>query len=135
MLARRSFLAISLLFTSAMAFSMGMLHKNVPHSISEISNEQYDAAVVSKKPLFLAYNATWCPVCQKQNQVLSTLVGKYKDRALFFSVDWDKKDIFKGPKTNQRTTIAFLKDGKIQNELVGETDSSKIDAFIQSNIK
>ena len=135
MLARRSFLAISLFFTSAVAFSMGMLHKNVPHSVAEISNEQFDAAVASKKPLFIAFNATWCPVCQKQNQVLSTLVGKYSERALFFTVDWDKKDKFKGPKTNQRTTIAFLKDGKIQNELVGETDAAKIDAFIQSNLK
>lgn len=135
MLARRSFLAISLFFTSAVAFSMGMLHKNVPHSVSEITNEQYEAAVASKKPLFIAYNATWCPVCQKQNQVLSTLVSKYKESALFFTVDWDKKDKFKGPKTEQRTTIAFLKDGKIQNELVGETDVSKIEAFIQSNLK
>lgn len=135
MLARRSFLALSLFFTSAVAFSMGMLHKNVPHSVTEITNEQFDAAVASKKPLFIAYNATWCPVCQKQNQVLSTLIGKYQESALFFTVDWDKKDKFKGPKTNQRTTIAFLKDGKIQSELVGETDASKIDAFIQSNLK
>lgn len=135
MLARRSFLALSLFFTSAVAFSMGMLHKNVPHSVTEITNEQFDAAVASKKPLFIAYNATWCPVCQKQNQVLSSLIGKYQESALFFTVDWDKKDKFKGPKTNQRTTIAFLKDGKIQSELVGETDASKIDAFIQSNLK
>lgn len=134
MLARRSFLALSLFFTSAVAFSMGMLHKNVPHSVTEITNEQFDAAVASKKPLFIAYNATWCPVCQKQNQVLSTLIGKYQESALFFTVDWDKKDKFKGPNTNQRTTIAFLKDGKIQSELVGETDASKIDAFIQSNL-
>lgn len=135
MFTRKSFLAISLLITSVVAFSMGMVHKNVPHTLAEISNEQYETATASKKPLFLAYNATWCPVCQKQNQVLSAVAEKYKEKALFFTVDWDKKDKFKGPKTSQRTTIAFLKDGKIQGELVGETDITKIDAFIQSNLK
>lgn len=122
-------------FLSFSALSMGMGHKSVPHSVPEITNEQYDTALSSKKPLFIAYNANWCPVCQKQNQVLSSLTSQYKDKALFYTVDWDKRNDFKGPKTAQRTTVAFLKDGKIINELVGETDSVKIDNFIQNNLK
>jgi hypothetical protein len=54
---------------------------------------------------------------------------------MIYTVNWDKKDKFKGPKTNQRTTIAFIKDGSIKSELIGETDAGKIEAFIQSHLK
>ncbi len=128
-------LVFSFFLMSNVTFSMSKAMKNESYSVAEITNEQYNAAVASKKPLFLSYNATWCPSCQKQNKSLASLIPKFKDSAIIYTVNWDKKDEFKGPKTKQRTTIAFIKDGNIQNELIGETDAGKIEVFIQSNLK
>jgi thiol-disulfide isomerase/thioredoxin len=128
-------LVFSFFLMSHAAFSMAKLMKNEPYSVPEITNEQYDVAVASKKPLFLSYNATWCPSCQKQNKSLGSLVPKWKESVLIYTVNWDQKDKFKGPKTKQRTTIAYIKDGSIKSELIGETDAGKIEAFINSNLK
>lgn len=99
-----------------------------------VSNADYNAAVKTGKPIFVAFNADWCPTCRKQNAALATVKDGFTDKAYIFSVDWDKKNDFAGPKTKQRSTIAYIIDGKMADQLIGETDAEKIKAFIQSKL-
>jgi hypothetical protein len=61
-------------------------------------------------------------------------MSEFNSEAFIYTVDWDKIDEFKGPKSSERTTIAFIKDNKIVAKIVGEMDSQKIASFIRSKI-
>ncbi len=120
-------LALCLVFFSGQALS-------ADRAIPLVSNQEYSAATKTGKPVFVAFNADWCPVCMRQNRALSSIKSEFTGKAYIFSIDWDKKDDFVGPKTNQRSTIALIKDGKIADQLIGETNADKIKAFILSHL-
>jgi thioredoxin 1 len=130
---RRLLLALAILFTATSLMAAG--HKSVPYAVKEITQAEYNKVMDLKKPLFLAYNADWCPVCQKQNKTLSKVAQKFKGEALFYTVNWDKRDMYTFPITKQRTTIARIKDGKIVDRLVGVTSQDMIYAFIKKNLE
>jgi len=122
-----SVLLVLICSTSAVNASSTQNDENLP----KITNAQYEKIIKSEKPIFLSFNADWCPVCQKQNKALNKISKEFYNKAEFHSVDWDKVDEFVGPKTKQRSTIAYVKNNKIIDQLIGETDTDKIKAFIE----
>jgi thiol-disulfide isomerase/thioredoxin len=110
-------------------------HKAVPYSLKVIDQKTYDKISKDGKPIFLAFNANWCPVCQKQNKALGSLKDQFKGKAHIYTVDWDKRKEFSFPSPNQRTTLVFMKNNKIEKELIGITNKDALRAFIKSNSK
>ncbi|MCG9875715.1 MAG: thioredoxin family protein [Leptospiraceae bacterium] len=104
-------------------------------SIPTLDNNEYNQQMESGKKIAVAFNATWCPACMAQLKALDSLLPKYNSKISIFAYDWDAIDTFAGPKVNQRTTIAIFQNGKIIDELIGETRAEKIASFLDKNTK
>ena len=77
----------------------------------------FEAAQAAGKPILIAVDASWCPVCAKQRPIVEGLMAKpeFKDLVLL-KVDFDaQKDALKTlGVTKQSTLIAW--HGKVEKE-------------------
>ncbi len=104
------------------------------YHVPEITQAQYDQFQKDSTPTFLAYNATWCPSCRKQNKNLAALRPDYEAKAAIYTVDIDRKKEYDLPFPIRRTTIFYIVDGVVVDELLGATSKVRIKAFLDKNL-
>lgn len=117
MLKRVLFIVASLLFSN-FAFALGKPY----------TQDQFDAAMSSGKPILVAVHADWCPTCKAQDPMLSELLKqeKYKN-FVTLRVDYDaQKPVVQHFKVPMQSTLLVFKAGKEVGRSTGETHKEKL---------
>ncbi len=84
----------------------------------------------------VTFDADWCPVCQEQKKILSSLLkqDKYKNIKLY-QVNFDtQKNILKNFKVSMQSTIISYKNGKEMLRSTGETNTTKITKILDKSL-
>ncbi|MBL7664391.1 MAG: hypothetical protein JNM93_04615 [Bacteriovoracaceae bacterium] len=108
--------------------------KSNPYSVPMLTQVVYDEIKTDNKTIFLIYSARWARIDIKQNQMLDLVMGDFKKKAHFYTVDPDAMEGLKVPDPGSRTTIIAVRDDKIRAKLVGVTDSKLMTQFIDQNL-
>jgi thioredoxin 1 len=125
MLSRRSLLLAALAASSA----------SVPPALAgpqPFDAAAFDAAQKAGKPIFIAIDASWCPICAVQRPILSELTAnpKFKDLE-YFNIDFDsQKNLVRRFGARMQSTLIAFKGAKEQGRSVGETNRSAIAALL-----
>lgn len=98
---------------------------------------KFDAALKSGAPLVVHVHADWCPVCRRQQPILSSLAtDAATSAAKQFVVNFDKDKAFlSANNVPSQSVILVFKGGKETARLAGETDAGKIKSTIVAGIK
>jgi thioredoxin 1 len=99
--------------------------------------QPFDAAAFADaqkagKPILVAIDASWCPICKVQRPILSDLTAdpKFKDLA-YFTIDFDsRKDLVRRFGARMQSTLIAFKGAKEQGRSVGETNRGSIAALV-----
>lgn len=96
------------------------------------SQTAFDAAMKAGKPVLIDVSAPWCPTCKAQAPILSELARQPRFKNLVvFNVDFDsQKDVLRGLKAQQQSTLIVFKGGAEVGRSVGDTNKVSIEALL-----
>jgi len=126
MLSRRSIL-LATLVASATALTVASAAGPQPFNEAAFTQAQKDG-----KPIFVAIDASWCPICKAQKPILADLMAdpKFKD-LVYFTIDFDsQKDLVRRFGARAQSTLISFKGATEQGRSVGETDRRSIAALL-----
>jgi len=87
------------------------------------------------KPIIVDFFATWCGPCRMIGPVLDVLSDEYKDSVNIIKIDVDENPILTSQyKVQSIPTMFFIKDGEIQDKIVGSTNKENVVTKINSLI-
>jgi thiol-disulfide isomerase/thioredoxin len=122
MLARRSFLSGALLLATL-----------APPSKAAASAQAFDISIFAEaqrqgKPILVAIDARWCPVCLVQRTILWALLRKERyQRVIHLVVDFDEqKSLARYFGARSQSTLVVYKDRMERGRSVGETNDRSI---------
>ncbi|MES2800111.1 MAG: thioredoxin [Bacteroidota bacterium] len=102
----------------------------------EITDANFEELVMnSDKPVVVDFWAQWCGPCRMVGPIIEEIAGEYEGKAIVGKVDVDQNPGLSA-KFGVRNipTILFLKNGEIQDKLVGAapkaTFTDKLDALM-----
>jgi thioredoxin 1 len=117
MISRRNFLIVSPL---AGAATLGFAF---PAAAAGYSDEAFQSAKASGRPIVIEFHADWCPTCRAQAPVLRSLAGKFT----ILTVNYDgQKSVVKKFGVRRQSTLIVFRDGKEVGRAVGITSKSAI---------
>ncbi|MFN3673403.1 MAG: thioredoxin family protein [Bosea sp. (in: a-proteobacteria)] len=96
------------------------------------SQSAFEAALKAGKPVLVDVTAPWCPTCKAQAPILSELTKQPRFKNLVvFTVDFDsQKDVLRGLKAQQQSTLIVFKGGAEIGRSVGDTGKASIEALL-----
>ncbi len=92
----------------------------------------FEAAQSAGKPILLHVHAPWCPTCRAQEPILSKIEGaaKFKDLVVL-RIDFDsKKDVLRGFRVNQQSTLIVFKGKQEVGRSTGDTNAASIETLV-----
>ena len=100
------------------------------------TDENYKELIASKGKLTLIkFTADWCGPCKAINPILETISDKMSDKIVIANHDVDSEPNFATANAIRSIPTLFLyKDGSHVDTLVGGTDQSNIEAFINKHL-
>ena len=99
----------------------------------KITNENYESYKNGELPLVIDFWATWCGPCRMVAPIIEELANEYEGKVTIGKCDVeDADDIAAEFGIRNIPPIVFMKDGKIQDKIVGAASKSKIDEKIQA---
>ena len=100
------------------------------------TDENYKELITSKAKLTLIkITADWCGPCKAINPILETISEKIADKIVIANHDVDSQPNFATANAIRSIPTLFLyKDGSHVDTLVGGTDQSNIEAFINKHL-
>jgi thioredoxin 1 len=130
MLSRRSALF------AAVAASAVLITPAFAAETKTFSPDAFAAAEKAGKPIFVGIHASWCPICKKQEPILSELMADPKFKNLvYFVVDFDsQKDAVKFFGARMQSTLVAFKGSKETGRSVGDTDRASIAALLNKTL-
>jgi thioredoxin 1 len=130
MLSRRSALF------AAVAASVVLITPAFAAETKTFSPDAFAAAEKAGKPIFVGIHASWCPICKKQEPILSELMADPKFKNLvYFVVDFDsQKDAVKFFGARMQSTLVAFKGSKETGRSVGDTDRASIAALLNKTL-
>jgi thioredoxin 1 len=130
MLSRRSTLF------AAVAASAVLITPAFAAETKTFSPDAFAAAEKAGKPIFVGIHASWCPICKKQEPILSELMADPKFKNLvYFLVDFDsQKDAVKFFGARMQSTLVAFKGSKETGRSVGDTDRASIAALLNKTL-
>lgn len=99
---------------------------------ADFSKSAFDAAIKAGKPILIDVSAPWCPTCKAQAPILSELTKQPRFKNLVvFNVDFDsQKEVLRGLKAQQQSTLIVFKGGTEMGRSVGDTNKASIEALL-----
>ena len=99
----------------------------------KITNDNYENYKNGSLPLVIDFCATWCGPCRMVAPIIEELANEYEGKVTIGKRDVeDADDIAAEFGIRNIPTIVYMKDGKIQDKIVGAASKSKIDEKIQA---
>ena len=100
------------------------------------ADENYKELIASKSKLTLIkFTADWCGPCKAINPILETISEKMADKIVIANHDVDSQPNFATANAIRSIPTLFLyKDGSHVDTLVGGTDQTNIEAFINKHL-
>jgi thiol-disulfide isomerase/thioredoxin len=101
------------------------------------SQEAFDAAQKSGKPILIDTFATWCDVCARQKPIIDKLLTdpKYKD-LVTFRVDFDtQKDVMRKFNARVQSTLIVFHGSKEVGRSVGETQPEWVEDLLDKALQ
>jgi thioredoxin 1 len=133
MLSRRRVLTIA--FISSAALAPTFAARFTPAFASEqrpFDESAFAAAQKADKPILIAIQATWCPICKAQKPILSELMADSKFKNLvYFTIDFDsQKDLVHRFGAQKQSTLIAFKGDKEEGRSVGDSNRDSIAALL-----
>ena len=101
----------------------------------KITNENYESYKNGSLPLVIDFWATWCGPCRMVAPIIEELANEYDGKVTVGKCDVEEADdIAADFGIRNIPTIAFMKDGKILDKIVGAASKSKIEEKIKALI-
>ena len=86
----------------------------------QITDTNFEALLAEGKPMIVDFWATWCGPCQLVGPMIDELATEYDGRIIVGKVDVDSnQDLPAQFHVRNIPTILFIKNGEVQNKLVG----------------
>jgi thioredoxin 1 len=92
------------------------------------SDDGFRKAQAAGKPILIDVYASWCPICRKQQPILSELTAQPKFRNLtVFRIDWDtQKEAVKRFGVTYQSTLIVFKGANETGRSVGDSRRDSI---------
>jgi thiol-disulfide isomerase/thioredoxin len=112
----------------------GLLSLMSVSAFSEVihfDQKTYDELRQQGKPVIVHTDATWCPICKKQKELLSSIEQEprfHQVTVLVVDIDADK-DIMKSLDLSRRSLFIAYKGSKEVGRSMADTDKASIEAL------
>lgn len=107
---------------------------NKPIHVKDVEFE--NAVLKSPTPVVVDFWAPWCQPCRMIAPVLENLAAEYADKVTIAKVNTDENSEWANTYGVQGIpTLLFIKDGKIQDTVVGVTSIANIKAKMDGLLK
>jgi thiol-disulfide isomerase/thioredoxin len=116
-----------LLLASALA-PLARMRRAHAATVTPFTEAAFQAAQAEGKPILVAIQASWCPICAKQRPILSQLEADpaFKTLAVFM-VDFDtQKDVVSAMGATKQSTLIAFHGKREAARSVGATDPAAI---------
>ncbi|CAG9793760.1 unnamed protein product [Diatraea saccharalis] len=99
------------------------------------STEDFKAKVInSKVPVVVDFFATWCNPCRLLTPRLESIISENKGKIVLAKVDIDEQtDLALDYEVSSVPVLVIIKDGKVQQRLVGLQDTDKLRKWIEQH--
>jgi len=95
--------------------------------VNELSLSTFDDVINHHNVVFVDFFATWCGPCRAMMPIVEELASEYQDKVAFYKVDVDKEeDLAEKFNIHSIPTFLIIKDGKIQEKIVGMRDKKDL---------
>jgi len=110
---------------------------NKPIHVSD--NEFENIVLKSTTPVVVDFWAPWCQPCRMIAPVLENLAGEYADKVTIVKVNTDENSQWANVYGVQgNPTLLFIKDGQVQDTIVGVAPisliKSKMDGLLKASV-
>ena len=99
---------------------------------TEVTADTFEEKVLkSSVPVLVDFWAEWCPPCKMIAPILEEIAGEYDGRALICKLNVDENQAI-AQKYGIRSipTLLFIKDGQVQDQVVGALPKDQLSAKI-----
>ncbi len=103
-------------------------------NVFEINDDNFEEEVVqSETPVMVDFWAPWCGPCKAIGPVVAELAEQFGDKVKFTKCNVDDSPMAPG-KFGIRAipTLLFMKDGNVENQIVGLVTKAKIEEAVNS---
>ncbi|CAH0398662.1 unnamed protein product [Chilo suppressalis] len=99
------------------------------------STEDFKAKVInSKVPVVVDFFATWCNPCRLLTPRLESIISENKGKVVLAKVDIDEQtDLALDYEVSSVPVLVIIKEGKVQQRLVGLQDTDKLRKWIEQH--
>ena len=99
----------------------------------KVTNENYESLKNGELPLVIDFWATWCGPCRMVAPIVEELAKEYDGQVTIGKGDVEEADEIAAEfGIRNIPTIVFMKDGKVQDKIVGAASKSKIEEKIKA---
>lgn len=99
----------------------------------KITNENFESYKNGSLPLVIDFWATWCGPCRMVAPIIEELAKEYDGKVTVAKCDVEEADDIAAEfGIRSIPTIIFIKNGQIQDKLVGAASKSKIEEKIKA---
>ncbi len=104
--------------------------------VAEVGDQNFDVEVLNSSiPVLVDFWAAWCAPCRMIAPVVESIAEEYEGKAKVLKLNVDENTLTSG-KYNIRSipTLLLFKDGKIKEEIVGNTSKATISRMIDNHL-
>ena len=99
----------------------------------KVTNENFESLKNGEQPLVIDFWATWCGPCRMVAPIIEELAKEYDGKVTVGKGDGGEgEEMAAEIGIRNVSTIVFMKDGKVQDKIVGAASKSKIDEKIKA---
>ncbi len=103
-------------------------------AILEVSNDTFEQEVLkSEIPVLVDLWAPWCGPCRALTPTVEAISAEFEGKAKIVKLNIDDNPMIAAEyQVMSIPTLLFFKDGKVQSQIIGLVDKSKIESKLQS---
>ena len=103
-------------------------------NVMEITDDNFEEEVIqSEKPVLVDFWAPWCGPCKAIGPAVAELADEFGDKVKFAKCNVDNSPMVPGKYGIQSIpTLLFMKDGNVENQIVGLVPKAKIEKVVKS---